>query len=379
MNFDKCFAFLRFALSEETPLPDDISYDDWHDIFSFGRSQAITGLLFQGIKRLPSGVKPPEKLLMQWVMQSEQIRRQNIRVNTVAGEIFERFAADGFRCCILKGQGNALMYDDVYCRASGDVDIWMCGYADAQGDDGFVFPSVKEMTRRVVDYARKHFDVDIIRGHHACFQYKEIEIEAHFAASERANPLYGRRFDEWFRQHAREQSNHFVELPEGAGRIAVPTLMFNLVYQMSHLFRHFFDMGIGMRQFVDYWHLLRAFDASEPNKQHLRNDLRHLGLTSFAGAVMWVMRETLHVSTDKLFVEPDEQRGRLLLEEILNGGNFGKYDTKYGDITHKTMGGKYFMKTYRNLSFAKYYPEEAFFEPFLRTYQFFYCKAKGWR
>ena len=34
---------------------------------------------------------------------------------------------NGFPNCILKGQGNALMYPDPYARVPGDIDIWLDG------------------------------------------------------------------------------------------------------------------------------------------------------------------------------------------------------------------------------------------------------------
>ena len=32
---------------------------------------------------------------------------------------------DGFRCCILKGQGLALHYPNPYMRTPGDIDVWV--------------------------------------------------------------------------------------------------------------------------------------------------------------------------------------------------------------------------------------------------------------
>ncbi len=378
MTSDRYFDFLRFALGADSAVPKDISSMDWQELYAFGLRQSLSGVLFQGIKKLPEGESPPQGLLMQWVMISNEIRRQNIRVNAVASEIFSLFTSAGFRCCILKGQGNALMYDDVYSRASGDVDIWLCGYADPKAQGGFVYPSRKVMSKKVIDYCREHFHIEQTRGHHTAFDYKGVEVEAHFAASERANPIYNKRYKEWFMKYAAEQCDNYVLLPEEDRRIAVPTLSFNLVYQIIHLFHHFFDMGIGMRQIVDYWLLLTKHESSKELKTRTREDLQHLGLLPFAAAVMWVLQTTLHLRKERMIVEPDERRGKLLLSEIITGGNFGKFDTKYGDITHKSIGGKYFTKTYRNLSFLSYYPEEALCEPIYRTYHFFLRHAKGW-
>ena len=50
-----------------------------------------------------------------------------------------------------------------------------------------------------------------------------------------------------------------MSLPDGAGDIAVPTTAFNVIYQLTHLYHHFFDEGIGMMQIIDYYHVVCDF------------------------------------------------------------------------------------------------------------------------
>ena len=47
-----------------------------------------------------------------------------------------------------------------------------------------------------------------------------------------------------------------------------------------------------------------------------------MGLWKFAGAMMYVLHEALGLSEEKMIAPMDEKRGKLLLAEILNGGNF---------------------------------------------------------
>ena len=104
----------------------------------------------------------------------------------------------------------------------------------------------------------------------------------------------------------------------------------------------------------------------------VQRELKYLGLWKFAGAVMYVLHETLGLPEEKMIVPMDEKRGKLLLAEILEGGNFGRHFTKYGGFTHQSMGKKYFLKIWRNMHFVRYYPAEALSEPIFRTWHFFW-------
>ena len=101
-------------------------------------------------------------------------------------------------------------------------------------------------------------------------------------------------------------------------------------------------------------------------------ELKYLGLWKFAGAVMYVLHEALGLSEEKMIAPMDEKRGKLLLSEIMNGGNFGQHFTKYGHFTQQGMAKKYFLKIWRNMHFVRYYPAEALSEPIFRTWHFFW-------
>ena len=106
----------------------------------------------------------------------------------------------------------------------------------------------------------------------------------------------------------------------------------------------------------------------------VQKELKYLGLWKFAGAVMYVLQEALGLSEEKMIAPMDEKRGKLLLAEILNGGNFGKHFTKYGNFAQQGMAKKYFLKIWRNMHFVRYYPAEALSEPIFRTWHFFWRK-----
>ena len=356
------FAFLNYCLGYKEYMSKIIAGMDWQKLYSFASKQALLGLCFDGIERL--GEEYPEKLkqnpigrelLMTWMGKAQQIRRQNMKVNVVASKLYSMLREDGLRCCILKGQGNALMYPNPYSRTPGDIDVWI----DASRE-------------RIMEYAQKKFELeDDIRLQHLETSLDGVSVELHFFPCSMNNPIYHARLQKWFRRNADLQCSHIVGLPDGAGDIAIPTSAFNVVYQLCHLYHHFFDEGIGMRQIIDYYYVVNN-DELLVIRDTLQRELKHLGLWKFAGAVMYVLHEALGLSEEKMIAPMDEKRGKLLLTEILNGGNFGRHFTKYGGFTHQSMGKKYFLKIWRNMHFVRYYPAEALSEPIFRTWHFFW-------
>ena len=430
---------------------------DWRQLYNFASRQALLGFCFDGIERLTKEFfeelkqNPMERdLLMTWMGAAQQIHRQNMKVNAVAGKLYSKFREDGLRCCILKGQGNALMYPNPYSRTPGDIDVWV----NASRED-------------ITDYAKTHFEIgDDIRFHHLETSFDGVPVELHFFPGIMNNPIYNARLQKWFKRNADLQCSNVVSLPDGIGEIAIPTTAFNVVYQLTHLYHHFFDEGIGMRQIIDYYVVMNDFwkvkeSFSQPSRPSLpkegstafpkplspqgtgdvtapsrcseplrskdggaskpspncagwdrrgvsgdtssvscssasgssitsvsstfttdssastalvvvQRELKYLGLWKFAGAVMFVLHEVLGLAEDKMIVPVDEKRGRLLLAEILDGGNFGRHFTKYAGFTHQSMGKKYFLKIWRNMHFVRYYPAEALCEPLFRTWHFFW-------
>ena len=454
------FAFLKYCLGYKGNMSRMVAGMDWQELYSFASKQALLGLCFEGIERL--GKEYPEELrlnpigrelLMTWMGKAQQIRRQNMKVNAVASKLFSMLREDGLRCCILKGQGNALMYPNPYSRTPGDIDVWI----DASRE-------------RIMEYAQKKFELgDDIRLQHLETSLDGVPVELHFFPCSMNNPIYHARLQKWFKRNADLQCSNVVSLPDGIGEIAIPTTAFDVVYQLTHLYHHFFDEGIGMRQIIDYFLVVNDFSknvflnnksskitpslftlkegstsypdpltlrgeggnrptrCSEPLRSKdggpskvspdcagwdrrgvsgdtgsvscssasgssitsvssasttdssastaldvVQRELKYLGLWKFAGAVMYVLHEVLGLAENKMLVPMDEKRGKLLLAEILEGGNFGRHFTKYGHFTQQGMAKKYFLKIWRNMHFVRYYPAEALSEPIFRTWHFFW-------
>ena len=371
------FDFLRFCIGSAKEIPGSLKEVDWKELYAIAQKQALLGVLFHGIQRLPKELAPEQKLLMQWMVMAEIIRKQNIRLFQDSVKVCKNFENKGFANCILKGQGNALLYPDPYMRTPGDIDIYLSGGR-----------------RKIMKYVDRVCPNQVMRYHHVDFPVMKTAIEVHFTPSYMFCPIYNQRMQKWFEEVMGEQCNHRVSLPDGYGEIHVPQASFNVIYILSHLYRHIFTEGIGLRQLLDYyfvlvkWHtdLTNLTDSNKSLSQMtqintdldtLRHELKYLGLWKFAQAVMYVLHEVFGLSEDRMIAPMDEREGWFLLDEIMRGGNFGQYDDRMGSKVGESKMHRYFRMNLRNLRFVKHYPTEALSEPLFRTWFALWKKIHG--
>ena len=360
------FDFLQFCIGSVADIPVSVKDVDWKVLYAIAKKQALLGVLFYGIRRLPKELAPEQKLLMQWMVMAEQIRKQNIRLFQDSVKVCQNFENEGFTNCILKGQGNALLYPDPYMRTPGDIDISLSGGR-----------------KKIMEYVNKVCPNQVVRYHHVDFPVMKAAIEVHFTPSYMFFPIHNSRMQKCFKEVMDLQCSNVVTLPDGYGEIHVPQVSFNVIYILSHLYRHIFTEGIGLRQLLDYyfvlvkWHtdLTNLTDSKNlPQMTQINTDLdalqhklKYLGLWKFAQAVMFVMKEVFGLSEDKMIAPMDEREGRFLLAEIMRGGNFGQYDDRMGSKVSESKIHRYFRMNLRNLRFVKHYPTEALSEPLFRT------------
>lgn len=355
--------FLRNCLGIFQPLP---QFDDeqWESVYDFCFKQSLVGLGFYGIEGISQ--KPPKELLLQWFALSEQIKQRNILVNSRCLELWDMFAEAGFETCILKGQGNALMYPNPYSRTPGDIDIWVRPKTKGR--------CKKDDVRRTIEYIKGINPKGKVCYHHIDYGlYKGTEVEVHFRPSFMFNPIHNHRLQKYFNKMA-DGGWQMAELPDEGGCIPVPSVEFNIIFQLSHIYNHVLHEGIGLRQMTDYYFVLKRIE--DPLRlplykgRNLEETLKYLGLWKFAGAVMYVMREVFGLEEMYMIVPVDEKRGKIILSEILKGGNFGKYDAD--NIKANNRLRKNILRIKRDFRMMQYFTSECLWEPVFRMYHFFW-------
>ena len=352
------FDFLRFCIGSAKEIPVSLKEADWKELYAIAQKQCLVGVLFDGIKKLPAehvGMK--KELLLQWMAESQMLEKANVRLNDAAIQVSEWFRKKGFRTCILKGQGNALMYPNPYSRTPDDIDIWVEG-----GD------------KRVISFVRSISPHEKACYHHIEFpSYKGVEVEVHYRPSFLLCFWHDRKLQKYYDSVKEELFLHRVMLGE-QGEIAIPTVEFNLIFQLTHIYTHLMNEGIGLRQLVDYYYVLSMLNVNCGMLTSLQKELKELGLWKFAGGIMYIMQEVFGMPASRLIVPPNEKYGKFVLNEVLEAGNFGRHDAR--NRFGRSQLGHNFQRVYRDMRLVRYFPAEALSEPFFRVWHFFWRKSR---
>ena len=429
------FDFLQFCIGSAKEIPDSLKEADWKELYAIAQKQCLVGVLFDGIKKLPAEYVGIEKeLLLHWMAESQMLEKANVRLNDAAIQVSEWFWKKGFRTCILKGQGNALMYPNPYFRTPGDIDIWVEG-----GD------------KRVISFVRSISPHEKACYHHIEFpSYKGVEVEVHYRPSFLLCFWHNRKLQKYYERVKEEQFSHRVMLGE-QGEIAIPTVEFNIIFQLTHIYSHLMNEGIGLRQLLDYYYVLCDFykvyqnfskthpssltlkggstafpkplspqgtgDVTAPSRRSeplrskvggpskvspdcagwdrltiegdnsagsttavtssastaldvVQKELKELGLWKFAEGIMYIMQEVFGMPASRLIVPPNEKYGKFVLNEVLEAGNFGRHDAR--NRFGRSQLGHNLQRVYRDIRLVRYFPAEALCEPLFRIWHFFW-------
>ena len=401
------FEFLQVSVGNRKSLSGGVADADWHRLFEFCKKQALIGVGFTAVEKLHAiGLVCPAAFRMQWMALALQIEKRNEKLNRQCSQLARKYEHDGLSTCILKGQGNCLNYPEGLRnrRQCGDIDIWSV----CKNDIPIAVQTGKDKAEYVVYHGRKavmeyvrmlhrleeNKEKPVVRYHHIeALKMDGTEVEVHFRPCYAHSPLRNWRMQRWFEEHADVCMKNKTHMG-----FAVPTASVNVVYQMCHLFSHYFDEGLGLRQLMDYYFALRVWhnDVMEckdlqsqgmwseglgtpvMSAQEVMAVLRSFGMAKFAAAVMYVLHEVFDVPSHYYICEPNEKEGKKLLAEIMQGGNFGQYDTRDAALKRGGMVKHGVWKLKRVLRLVRSYPEEALWEPVFRVWHLGWRMLKGY-
>jgi hypothetical protein len=372
-DIDRFFALLRFSIGTAEECP-KMSVAEWKRMYDISKKQALTGITGTALMNVQDvltdvdnqDMETFEDLIMSWMGDVMKISRRNKKVNHDVVELFANLENKGLQCCLLKGQGNALMYPRPDSRISGDIDVWVRVEDPPQSSQGREKEREGEIDRIIKLVKQEKPDSKATYHHIDAKDINGTPVEVHYRPQFMFGKRHNRALQSYFLEQADYQFGHKVSLD--GHKIAMPTPEFNACFQLSHIFNHLFHEGIGLRQIVDYYYVLVTLHK-EGNKSLDHNQweslFQRLGLFGIGRALMWILVHKLGMDESLAIVGQDERRGRFVLNEILTGGNFGKYDARnarYG----KSPLGKNLQRLARDIRLVKYFPTESLSEPLFR-------------
>lgn len=315
--FSFLLELLQVVIGTRKCLSRVLSFVEWDDLFVESQKQSVAGIAFEGVKKLPEEQRPPKMLIIKWIGLSEHIRLRNKVVDKQTSTIWNQLKRDGMDAVVLKGQGIATLYDveckkeDGKCnlseyRQSGDIDIWVKG--------GY---------QKVCDYVQRTCPTCDVAYHRFYYGYfKDVEVELHHRPAFMRNLPKNRKLTRWYNTSNASRS---IFLPDK--RFAVPSPEFNRLFILTHIYKHFVREGIGLRQIVDYYYVLKS-DVGKKKEENIKQ-LKELGLMRFAEAMMWILHTQFGLEDRFLICSMNEKEGRFVLSEIGQTGNFGYGDSRY--------------------------------------------------
>ena len=347
---------LKICLQDEPKVTDKLinlsnGHIDGMDLLDFAAKQGIIGVYWRGIELIfksPTPLnKPTDDEVMEWWGEVNDIKKKNEELFKKTAFVSNTFRKEGFENCILKGQGNAMMYPDPYLRTPGDIDIWLKGDRD-----------------NITSYINKMFPNEKGGRLHIIFPiFKDTLVEVHYTPSTLSNPFANKYMQNYFNDNQEREIKNSTSLPNGV-TFTTPTSDFNIVFQLAHVMRHYLYEGISLKQLIDYFYVLKVHFQTSHNNCYQHNDFQHIlkkmGLLKFAKTIMYIMHEGLGLEPDYLYAKEDKKGGKLILDSILNekeAKGFALHNMH--DLTqYKSISERQELKLYRTIKLFPYFPGE---------------------
>lgn len=275
---------VRLGIGGDTESGFDFTGVDWRNLVDSSFAQGVAAIAVDGLQKLyeskPSlelAIDRPEfeSLKYEWFGSLFQTEGDYANHRQKAAELTKLFTEAGFRSCILKGMSNALLYPNPSHRQCGDIDIWVEGGRE-----------------RVLEFLRSRFRVRTAVIHHAHVEiFPDVSVEVHYLPAWLYNPFANRRLQRFFASESEAQFSNMT-----SSGFAVPQPKFNLVFNAVHVYKHYFQNEMTLKQLLDYYCILQHSSAED--RREAFRVLKQVGLAGFASWLMGKLERELGLSPE---------------------------------------------------------------------------------
>ena len=393
------FELIRVAIGTQDTLSRPPSKGEWAELYAIAKKQSLVGICFAGLQKLynsvnqaprtqnpqPNSTQNQEPITqnldevqyLTWMGMAAKIQQRNEVVNRQCVDLQNRLSTDGLCSSILKGQGVGALYNVnlnakanlAMLRQSGDIDVYVAGGME-----------------KVLGYCTEKFgevEWDYINAH-APF-YDETEVELHWRAQAMTNLCANKRLQRWLEKSETQEMMLGGKAMLANGQVlVVPTAEFNAFYILLHCYHHMFESGLGLRQLMDWYFVLKSRNNASTGSAQATNPnvnlvalFEQFGMKKFAEGVLWLLwhvfecenPDSFLVTPNSSFLTPNSKEGKFLLYEVMQNGNFGHHDERVKKVGSGKMS-ELWRNVQHNWHLASHYPSEFLWQPVWLAYHF---------
>ncbi len=287
------------------------SYINWDAITTMALQQTVGVSAFTAALTLPPQLLPSKEWRHKAYSFIERNRRTHLLLDSCVAEATQLLKEVDIPNVLLKGQAYARNYPASTLRQCGDIDLYV-GEAN--------YRKAYEATKKLGWQSTEEF---IPKSKHYGCALKGVRIELHRLAGILSSPKANRKFQEWSTQQLLH-SNRKINIDKE--EISLPTPIFDVIFVFLHLYHHFINGGIGLRQVCDWVTLLHTHSNSIDHNE-LTHRLKEFQLLKPWQAFTPIAVQYLALPEYEcpLYSPKYTKRAEKIFSFILKEGNFGRY------------------------------------------------------
>jgi len=340
-NQQAFFTLLRAGLWENNVRLTQIDDIDFNVVYRLSEEQSVVGLVAAGIEYVEN-VKIPQNIVLSFVGSALQLEQRNVAMNDYVAKLIDKLRNYDIYAILVKGQGIAQCYERPLWRACGDIDLLLSK------------ENYQKAKSCLINYS-SHREPENLRALHYGMTINGWEVELHGTLRSCCLPKMDKVVDEvqddvFLMSNVRSWNNRNIQ-------VFLPSPNNDVFFVFTHIIKHFFHGGVGLRQICDWCRLLWS-NKSEINEPLLKKRLVAAGIMTEWKVFADLAVDYLGMPVEAMpFYSGDKKWKRKavrVMEFVLETGNFG-HNRDY------SYRNKYPYIIYKAISFWKHLKDGAFF------------------
>lgn len=361
------FELIQVALGTRKSLSHRLTEKEWVALYDMAKSHALLGICYAGIQNLETQDQTlPSQLFLKWMGIAAKIQQKNETINRQCDELQARFINDGFKVFIMKGQSVGACYGPNLSnlRQSGDIDIFVDGGRT-----------------RVLEYVQSTAPTDSINEIELSYRiFSDTDVDLHYDLPNIRNPFRCKKLHTYLNRLI-DLNFEFKRPLSKDIQINCPVWEYDMVFQLVHIYDHFIGRGVGLRQIMDFYFLIKSMPDSA-DIELVRNGVKSIGLDKFASGIIWlivcVFLNNNYTNIDIFPWDADKREGEFLLQEVLTSGNFGHGNENMNSVVTNTWKRAWIVNA-NTFRYWRYDHWAWFWSPLWRIYHFVWKRLHGFK